>query len=389
MRHILTVKFRMNLFEKPEKKGLPGGIGCREHLDATLDAARKSVTLLRNNGILPLKNTMKKIAVIGPAADDLRIQYGDWTYFTHPNPDPEFTREPQRPYVTVKEGIEALCAARGIQCVYSKGCGIEDGDDEAIFDAVEAAYGADAVILCVGDNSHLFGEWHDRADLTLSGRQSALFRALKAAGLPVVTVLIASKPLCLGDAAEQADAVICGFNPGQFGGQAIAEALFGEINPKGRLPISFPRHSGQLPVYYNSLPGWHGDKYVDLPEGPLFAFGEGMGYAPFAYANLSVADDLTLTVDVTNTGAVAGVETVQVYVRDVVASIITPVKKLIAFTQVDLQPGETRTVRIPLQRDSFALINTECRKVVEPGDFIVFAGHSSKDEDLLKVTVTL
>ena len=263
----------------------------------------------------------------------------------------------------------------------------DENDD--LEEAVRAAESTDAVIYAVGDVYGQFGEYCDRADLSLSGRQTELFRLLKATGKPVCTVLIATKPLCLGDTAEQADAVLCGFNGGMFGGQALAEAVFGMINPSGRLPVSFPRHSGQLPVHYTAIPGWHGEKYNDLPETPLFAFGEGLGYSPFAYSGLAVDENLVLTVKVANTGAAAGRETVQVYLRDCVSSVMTPVRRLIAFRQVDLAPGETAEVQIPLQKESFALINAACEQVVEPGEFIVYAGHSSKENDLLSVSVTL
>ncbi len=413
VRHILTIKFRMNLFEQPEKIGVPGCVGCKAHLDATLRAARSSITLLKNEGMLPLRK-VKKVAVIGKNADDLNSQYGDWTYFTHPNASEP--RPARRPYVTVKEGFEALCAERGIECVYHRGCEVKPAvpvtDGPALSDpvaeairrqglqralhqddipgAVEAAQSADAIILVVGDMIDQYGEFKDRADLSLSGRQMELYRALRALGIPMTVVLVASKPLCIPEIAATADAVICAFNGGMFGGQAVAEAAFGVFNPSGRLPISFPQHSGQLPVYYNTLPGWHGGKYMDQPAAPVYAFGEGMGYAPFTYANLTF-DPKTLlaTVDVANAGDISGTEVVQVYMHDVAASVIRPVKQLIAFTRVELAPGETKTVTFHLKQSDFALVNREEQFVVEPGDFELFIGHSSKNADLLKTTFTL
>lgn len=386
--HILTIKYEMELFEKPEKTGKADCFSCEEHLAASLDAARKSVTLLRNKDMLPLDKNCKKIAVIGPNADDVRAQYGDWTYFTHPQPKPDCV--PTRPYVTVKEGVEALCKENNIEFVYAKGCSVLPSEEDNLAAAIQVASDADAIIYVVGDMIDQFGEFKDRANLDLSGRQTELFYGLKATGKPVCTVLVASKPLCLGAVAEQADAVICGFNGGMFGGQAIAEAVFGKLNPGGRLPISFPRHSGQLPVYYNQLPGWHGGKYCDLPAEPLFAFGEGMSYTTFAFENLTFdKDTFKVQVDVTNTGDREGVETVQVYVHDVVSSVMTVGKKLVAFDKVTLAAGEKKTVSISLQKDDFALINANCEKVVEPGEFVVMAGKSSKDEDLLKVNVVL
>ena len=386
--HILTIKYEMELFEKPEKTGKADCFSCEEHLAASLEAARKSVTLLRNKDMLPLDKRCKKIALIGPNADDVRAQYGDWTYFTHPQPKPDCV--PTRPYVTVKEGLEALCKENDMEFVYVKGCSVLPSEEDDLEAAIKAASDADAIIYVVGDMIDQFGEFKDRANLDLSGRQTELFYSLKATGKPVCTVLVASKPLCLGAVAEQADAVICGFNGGMFGGQAIAEAVFGKLNPAGRLPISFPRHSGQLPVYYNQLPGWHGGKYCDLPAEPLFAFGEGMSYTTFAFENLTFdKDTYKVQVDVTNTGAREGTETVQVYVHDVVSSVMTVGKKLVAFDKVTLAPGEKRTISIALQEEDFALINANCEMVVEPGEFVVMAGKSSKDEDLLKLTVTL
>ena len=242
----------------------------------------------------------------------------------------------------------------------------------------------------VGDMIDQFGEYKDRADLSLSGRQTELFYRLQATGKPICTVLVASKPLCLGDVAEKADAVICSFNGGMFGGQAVAETVFGKLNPSGRLPISFPRHSGQLPVYYNQLPGWHGGKYCDLPATPLFAFGEGMSYTTFEFSNLSFCkDSFAVTLDVENTGKYEGTETIQLYLHDVVSSVMTVEKRLIAFKKVNLAPGEKKAVTITLSREDFALINAECKAVVEPGEFILMAGRSSKAEDLIKITVTL
>lgn len=379
--HILTIKYEMGLFDRAEKLGRPGCIGCEEHRQAALRAARASVTLLRNDGMLPLSDAVKRVAVIGPNADDIRAQYGDWTYFTHPLPIPG--RPAIRPYVTVKEGIEALCAEKGVECEYVKGCGVLPEADDDIDAAVRAAKTADAVILVVGDMIDQFGEYKDRAILELSGRQLELFARLKETGVPVCTVLVASKPLCLGDAAERANAVLCAFNGGMYGGQAVAEALFGALNPSGRLPITFPRHSGQLPVYYNQLPGWHGGKYCDLPAEPLFAFGEGIGYTGFEMKGFAFSpEDMTLRLTVANTGERAGTQTVQVYFRDMVSSVMTPVKRLIAFRRVALEPGEAKEVAIPLRREDFALVNAAGERVVEPGAFQLMVGASSKDTDL-------
>ncbi len=385
---ILRVKFRMGLFERPEKKGRPGCFACDEHLAANMRLARESVVLLKNKGLLPLKKGIGKLAVIGANADDIRAQYGDWTYFTHPEPDP--AHEPQRPYYTVLEGMRELAGENGAEIVYHRGCAVLNTDDADLDGAAKLAGECDAVLLVAGDVIEQAGETKDRANLELSGAQQVLFSRLKKLGKPIVTVLLASKPLCIPQIAEETDALIAAFNGGMFGGLAVAEVVFGKINPSGRLPISFPRHSGQLPVYYNSLPGWHGGKYMDLPESPLFTFGEGLSYTQYEYANLAFdAENLVLRVDVTNTGALDGAETVQIYIRDVVSSVLRPVMQLIAFEKTMLAAGETKTLSFRLSREDFSLVTPEEKRVVEPGAFVLMAGPCAKEGHLLKTEFVL
>lgn len=385
VRHILTVKCRMNLLSQPEKAGRPGCIGCAEHQEAALRAARKSVVLLKNDAhVLPLRHA-HRVAVIGANADDIRAQYGDWTYFTHPELIPN--RPAVRPYVTIREGIEAIGAQDGFEVVYHRGCGVLPSEEDNLPGAVAVCRSADAIVLVVGDIHAQHGEAKDRADLSLSGQQMALYRALRALGIPLVVVLLSSKPLAIPEIAQTTDALLCAFNGGMFGGQAVAEAIFGRLNPSGRLPISFPRHSGQVPVYYNQLPGWHGGRYCDLPAEPLFTFGEGIGYAPFIYRDLTFdPKTLVLSVKVRNAGEIAGEETVQVYLHDCVCEILQPVKQLIAFRKVLLQPGEEQEVVFQLDRAAFTYINRAEERVLMPGDFDLMVGHSAKDADLLKAT---
>lgn len=388
VKNILRVKFRMGLFEQPEKRGVPGCLGCEAHLEASRALARESIVLLKNNGVLPLASTVKKIAVVGPNADDIRAQYGDWTYFTHPMPNPE--HPPVRPYVTVLEGVRTLAEASGAEVVYARGCGVLETPEDDLDAAVEAARDCGAILLVLGDCVEQAGEFRDRADLSLSGKQEELFLRLKTLNIPIITVLVATKPLCFSRGAEGSDAVLIAFTGGMFGGQAVAEAVFGKLNPSGKLPVSFPHHTGQIPVYYNSLPGWHGGKYVDQPAEPLFTFGEGFGYARFEYGNLRFDEKtLTLSVTLTNAGTVLGAETVQVYVRDVVSSVITPVKRLIAFRKATLEPGETKELRFALKPEDFSLVLPNERRVIESGDFLLMAGSSSKDADLLTLTFRL
>jgi len=388
VRNILRVKFELGLFERPEKRGKPGCFACAEHLEASLALARESVTLLKNDGVLPFGAGMRRIAVIGPNADDIRAQYGDWTYFTHPAANRR--KKPVRPYTTVLEGIRAVTGENGVAVSYHSGCGVLESAADDLDGALEAARDCDAIVLVVGDVPEQTGETKDRANLALSGGQEALFERLKTLSIPMVTVLVASKPLCISRVVEGSSAFLVAFNGGILGGQAVAEALFGRFNPGGKLPISFPRHSGQTPVYYNQLPGWHDGKYVDLPETPLFAFGEGLSYTNFAYSNLRLdADARSVSVSLQNAGDRAGAETVQVYLRDQVSSVLTPVKRLVAFEKVRLEAGETREVVFSLCREDFSLVLPNERRVVEPGRFTVFVGGSSRDVDLLSGTIVI
>lgn len=418
VRHILTVKLRLGLWEKPLKKGIPGSIGCEEHHEVALEAARDGVVLLKNDNVLPAEpGKFRKIAVIGPNADDVRAQYGDWTYFTHPVPGIE--KEPQRPYVTLLEGVKDILAGTDTEVCYSYGCSVNrkdyykgnypgipefmemcyrdnayDSDYErelpSVDEAVAAAKDCDLIILGLGDNYNQTGEYNDRSDLRLSGIQETLVSELSKLGIPMVTVLISSKPLAIPETVKASDAVICAFNGGMYGGQAAAEVIFGKINPCGRLPISFPVVTGQVPVYYNQFPGWHEGRYVDCPEQPLFAFGEGLSYTSYEYSGLKFdTDTKTVTVDVKNTGSIEGVEVVQIYVNDVVSSVMTAVKNLAGFERVRLAPGETRTVEIKLDDEAFSLVLPDETTIIEPGEFEIMAGHSSKEEDLIKITVNL
>ena len=387
--NILRIKLRMGLFEKPEKKGKPGCFSCPEHLEASLKTARESIVLLKNNAMLPLGPQVRKVAVIGPSADNVRAQYGDWTYFTHPSAS-SHERTAIRPYTTIVEGIRELAGQQGVQVEYHQGCSILDGEYADIEGAVAVAKDCDAIVLAVGDLVEQTGERKDRANLSLSGKQGELFQALRGLQKPLATVLVSSKPLCMEVEADQSDAVIIAFNGGMFGGTAVAEAVFGTLNPSGKLPISFPRHSGQIPVYYNELTGWHGGKYVDLPAEPLYTFGEGLSYTRFSYQNLQWNQaGLTASVDVTNTGDREGFETVQAYVNDCVSSVMTPCKQLAGFAKVHLAAGETKTVQITLDQEAFTLITPQEERVVEPGAFVVMVGPSSKDDELLKVEIAL
>jgi len=323
---------------------------------------------------------------------------GDWTFFTHPVP--HYDAVPAFRVDTMLDGIRSLAGARGIEVGFEKGCDPRDPAVESIDKARQLALGADAVILCVGDTLQETGETHDRSDLALSGAQDELAEAVSAVcrerGIPLAAVLVNGKPLEFARVAAASDAVLETFNSGTHGGIAAAEILFGEVNPSGRLPISFPRTTGQIPVYYNQIPGWHEGRYVDCEESPLFAFGEGLSYTEFRYDGISLSsaqarsgDTVEVAVTLTNTGKREGIETVQLYVSDLVASIVTPVRELKGFARVSVPAGKTVTVRIPLPTDSLSLVNAEEKRVLEPGDFLILAGHDSRPQSLLEARLTV
>jgi beta-glucosidase len=229
----------------------------------------------------------------------------------------------------------------------------------------------------------------------LSGGQLGILQALAETGKPLIVVLINGKPLSIPWVAENVHAILETFNPGMEGGRAVAALLFGDRNPCGKLPISFPHHVGQQPVYYNQLPGWHGpQKYCDLPREPLFAFGYGLSYTTFAYSDLKLdaetikpGQQIGVSVDVENTGLRPGSEVVQLYVNDVYSSVTTPIKELKSFQRLPLQPGEKKTIRFELPFETLSIINCQCQRVVEPGEFTIMVGSSSRDEDLMKVSL--
>ncbi|MBD3240055.1 MAG: hypothetical protein GF331_05675 [Chitinivibrionales bacterium] len=390
-RRVLRLKFLVGLFDDQryhDQRRAETVVGCREHRAATLDAARQSLVLLKNDdNALPFGADVKKIALIGPNADDPVAQLGDWVLGANPW-DPPGERQPREHIVTVRD---AFTARTGIDVAYVRGCDVMDESDERIVEAVEAARAADRAVLVLGDTNLLNGELKDRADLVLTGAQQRLLEAVHATGTPVVLVLICGKPLAIPWAAEHVPAILVAWNPGMEGGAAIAETMFGESNPCGKLTISWPKHVGQLPVYYNQLPGWHADRYVDWDAVPLFPFGHGLSYTSFTYENLRLdretlraGETLSATVAVTNAGGQPGIEIVQLYVNDRYSSVTTPVKELKAFARVPLEPGERKEVALSVAYDDLSLVTPDLTRMVEPGEFEVFVGGSSRDDDLLK-----
>jgi len=349
----------------------------REHDWMALEVARKAVTLLKNEGnLLPLdKNKLDRIAVIGPnAAVEILGAYST----------PE-----ARHFVTVLDGIRDYLGD-DVDVVYEEGCSLTDITQENISDAVDAAKGSEIAILVVGGNELTAKEGKDSDDINLYGKQQELLETVYATGTPVVVVLLHSRPLSIEWIAENIPAVLEGWFLGQETGTAVAEAIFGKINPGGKLPVSIPRNVGQIPVYYNKYSG--GDReYRDSPAGPLFPFGHGLSYTTFEYSNLKVAStsstsaSVSVDITITNTGEREGDEVVQVYIHDEYSSIVRPIMELKAFRRITLKPGEQRTVTFALGKQAFAFYDVDTKGwVVEPGVFKVMVASSSQDIRLSK-----
>ncbi|MFZ5880783.1 MAG: glycoside hydrolase family 3 N-terminal domain-containing protein [Chloroflexota bacterium] len=396
VRRLLALKFRMGLFENPRRPDLERAaveIARADHRAVNLEAARQSLILLQNNGLLPLDPAqVQSIAVIGPNADDDLQQLGDWSLGASQHP-PEAGKHPREKTATVLDGIRALAPA-GCDVRYERGCSITDGDLSGIPAAVAAAQAADVIVAVVGDHLNFIGETLSTATLELQGGQIALLDALEQTGKPLIVVLINSKPLVLPPSVKRAAAIFETFNPGMEGGSALAEALFGQLNPSGKLTISVPVHVGQQPVFYSQVRGQHGSRYADLTQEPLFPFGHGLSYTDYRYSNLRLASStlaqgqsVLVSVDVENVGPRAGDEIVQVYVSDLVTSATWVDKALKGFARVHLAPGQKQTVQVELPWESFQIVNAEGRSLVEPGEFEILLGPSSRERDLLKASL--
>jgi beta-glucosidase len=363
VRSVLRVKFALGLFDHPFVDPTLNERVHRSqpHLALSLESARESMTLLKNDGhLLPLAKSIHRIAVIGPNGDVAR--YGD------------YEREANGKHISLLEGIRTIVPQATVT--------FDPGKD--ISAAVAAAKQADTVILGLGEWQGISGEGFDRSNLDLPGNQEQLLEAVVATGKPVVLVLENGRPLTIGWAKQHVPAILEAWYPGEFGGQAIAETLFGDNNPGGHLTITFPRSLGQLPDFYNSDPS-RIHKYVDDDGKPLFPFGFGLSYTTFRYDHLAVqapasgsGGAVQVSVVVTNTGAAAGDEVAQLYFRENVSSVETPSRSLAGFSRVHLQPQETKTVRFSIPQDQLAVWNTEAKWAIEPGQFTVWAGGSSE-----------
>ncbi len=359
---VLRVKFALGLFDHPfvDPTLNPRVHRSQPHLALSLESARESMTLLKNDGhLLPLAKSLRRVAVIGPNADVAR--YGD------------YERESNGKHISLLEGVRAILPHASVT--------FDSGKDVPA--AIAAAKQADAIVLGLGEWQGISGEGFDRSSLDLPGTQEQLLEAIVATGKPVVLVLQNGRPLTIGWAKQHVSAILEAWYPGEFGGQAIAETLFGENNPAGRLTITFPRNVGQLPDFYNSDPS-RIHKYVDDDGKPLFPFGFGLSYTTFRYDHLAVQPpegrgdaSIQVTVDVTNTGNREGDEVAQLYVREEVTSVETPSRSLAGFSRIHLQPQETKSVIFRIPQTQLAVWNAEGKWVLEPGQFTVWAGGSS------------
>ncbi|HEY6089979.1 MAG TPA: glycoside hydrolase family 3 C-terminal domain-containing protein, partial [Gemmatimonadaceae bacterium] len=360
-----------------------------EHLGAARVAGREAIVLLKNaNKTLPLRRGLRTIGVIGPLGDDAKSVLGNWAADGRPSEA-----------VTIFNGIKAAVGP-GTRVFYVRGAPEETLDSTGFALARSGASEADAIVLVLGERENMSGEASARASIELPGYQLELARTvIRAARVsaggaekPIVVVLMNGRPMAIPELANEAPAIVETWFLGSQHGNAVADVLFGDYNPGGKLPVTFPRATGQIPIYYNhrntgrpaDSANHYTSKYLDIPWTPLFPFGYGLSYTTFEYTNLRVSpprigasDSLEVSVDLRNTGGVAGDEVVQVYVRDDVATVSEPVRALKAFRRVTLAPGEMRTITFRLKPDSFALYDRDMRRVVEPGTFTVYVGTNS------------
>jgi beta-glucosidase len=399
--NILRIKFRLGLFDRPfvEREGRPA-LPAEERLRVARQAALESVVLLKNDpAVLPLsRHRLRSLAVIGPLADDAYEQLGTWIF----DGDPGLS-------VTGLQGLRDLAGGeveiRHIRAMETTRSRSTDGFDEA----VSAARACDATVLFLGEESILSGEAHSRADIGLPGAQVELVKRLRSAGKPLVAVVMAGRPLALTEVVDDLDAILFAWHPGTMGGTALADLLFGVESPSGKLPVTFPRMVGQVPIYYNrkntgkpptpesvvlldDIPvrapqtsigntAYH----LDAGDKPLFPFGHGLSYVEFAYSDLRfdrrelpVGEALTIRVDVTNRGGMVGDEVVQLYVRDLVGNVTRPVRELKDFRRIRLQPGQTVTVEFALHGEDLAFYGRDDERMAEPGEFHLWVGGSSE-----------
>ena len=395
-RKILTAKFKLGLFENrfvdlEKKEEL---IFTEEHKATALESARKGIVLLKNNRILPLQKTpsKKNIFVTGPNANNQSI-LGDW-----------HAAQPDENVTTIYEGIKTLGETKGYSVNYfNSGENIRKIKDSKIKEAAKRAKNADFAIVVVGDNSMRY-KWKDktagenmaRSSLDLFGKQLDLVKAIEKTGTPVIVVLVNGKPISEPWLQKNIPAIIESWEPGNLGGQAVAEIVFGDVNPSGKLPLTVARSVGQLRMIYNHKPSAYFHKYADEKKTPLYPFGYGLSYTNYKYSkpliskyNLNKENTILVTTEITNTGEFDGEEIAQLYIRDNVSSVTRPVKELKGYQRVFLKAGETKKIKFTINSESLAFYDINMNYVVEPGTFTVMTGSSSNDKDLKKTILTI
>lgn len=387
VRKILTIKFRLGLFEHPyadEKTTMKIRLNP-EHRQTALEAARNSIVLLKNDGILPLTEKYKNVLVTGINANDMNI-LGDWSAV-----------QKDENVITVLEGLKMVSPNTHFEFV-DQGWDPRNMSPEKVNEAAEKAKSADLNIVVAGEYMMRFrwtertgGEDTDRSDIDLVGLQNELIEKVAASGKPTILILITGRPLGVEKAVGKVNALIQAWEPGMYGGEAIAEILYGKINPSAKLPITIPRSVGQIQMIYNHKPSQYFHPYVVTSSEPLYPFGFGLSFTTYKYDNLQLSgseiskdENLEVSVDVTNTGKMDGTEIVQLYLRDKFSSVTRPIKELKDFARVTLKTGETKTVHFTVSPDKLTFLDKNLKPVVENGEFIVMVGSSSREEDLLK-----
>lgn len=388
VKRILYKKFELGLFDNPyrfsDEKREQKVMSDPKYKAVALAAAQKSIVLLKNNNnTLPLNKSIKNLALIGPLVNAKRDQAGNWTvYIDTAN------------IVSVHEGVQQK--VKGAKLTYAEGTTVKDTLTNGFAEAVNAAKNADAVVMVLGETWDFSGEAKSRSDISLPGKQEELFKAVKATGKPVIVVIMAGRPLVFNAIAAQADAVVYAWLLGDQGGNAIADVLFGDYNPSGKLPISFPRNVGQIPVFYNHYNTGrpvtkpsdirYKSAYIDVPNDPQYAFGHGLSYTTFSYSNLKLSsnainqkESVKVSFTLTNTGKVEGEEVAQFYIQDTFASVVRPVKELKDFAKVKLKPGESKEISFELSPEKLAFYHEEKGWITEPGEFKVMVGAASND----------
>lgn len=393
VKRILRKKFELGLFDDPFKycnlEREQAALNNQEHRKAARDIAAKSIVLLKNeNGILPLSKETKTIAFIGPLVKERKQNMGFWSVEL---PEVDYDKH----VISQWEGVQNK-VGNSAKLLYAKGCEIEGDNKDGFAEAVAVANQADVVILSIGEKRDMSGEAKSRSNLRLPGVQEELIKAIQATGKPIVVLINAGRPLIFNYTADTVPAILYTWWLGTEAGNAIADVLFGDYNPSGKLPMSFPREEGQIPIYYNHFNTGrpaanetatnYVSAYTDLKNSPKFPFGFGLSYTTFDYSDLKLSknkikstETIEVSMTITNSGKVAGEEVVQLYLRDKVGSVVRPIIELKDFQKIKLNAGETKTVKFTIDKQKLSFYNSDLKWITEPGDFDLMIGSSSSD----------